>query len=73
MRRALITGVTGQDGSYLAELLLERGYEVHGLVRDGSQTVDDGDHDILTDLLGHPPGPSGYTCAGTPPCPDPSP
>lgn len=33
MRRALITGITGQDGSYLAELLLERGYEVHGLVR----------------------------------------
>jgi GDPmannose 4,6-dehydratase len=32
-RRALITGITGQDGSYLAELLLERGYEVHGLVR----------------------------------------
>ncbi len=33
MKRALITGVTGQDGSYLAELLLERGYEVHGMVR----------------------------------------
>ncbi|HEY0131305.1 MAG TPA: GDP-mannose 4,6-dehydratase, partial [Allosphingosinicella sp.] len=32
-RRAMITGVTGQDGSYLAELLLEKGYEVHGLVR----------------------------------------
>jgi GDPmannose 4,6-dehydratase len=32
-RRALITGVNGQDGSYLAELLLEKGYEVHGLVR----------------------------------------
>ena len=32
-RRALITGITGQDGSYLAEHLLERGYEVHGLVR----------------------------------------
>ncbi|MBN2381337.1 GDP-mannose 4,6-dehydratase [bacterium] len=36
MRRALITGITGQDGSYLAELLLEKGYEVHGLVRRGS-------------------------------------
>lgn len=34
MRRALITGLTGQDGSYLAELLIEKGYEVHGLVRD---------------------------------------
>ena len=32
-RRALITGITGQDGSYLAELLLEQGYDVHGLVR----------------------------------------
>ena len=33
IKRALITGITGQDGSYLAELLLERGYEVHGIVR----------------------------------------
>lgn len=33
MKKALITGITGQDGSYLAELLLERGYEVHGIVR----------------------------------------
>ena len=35
-RRALITGITGQDGSYLAELLLEKGYEVHGMVRRAS-------------------------------------
>ena len=35
-RRALITGITGQDGSYLAELLLDKGYEVHGLVRRSS-------------------------------------
>jgi GDPmannose 4,6-dehydratase len=35
-RRALVTGVTGQDGSYLAEFLLSRGYEVHGLVRRAS-------------------------------------
>jgi GDPmannose 4,6-dehydratase len=35
-RRALITGITGQDGSYLAELLLAKGYEVHGLVRRAS-------------------------------------
>jgi GDPmannose 4,6-dehydratase len=35
-KRALITGVTGQDGSYLAELLLEKGYEVHGMVRRAS-------------------------------------
>jgi GDPmannose 4,6-dehydratase len=36
MKRALITGITGQDGSYLAELLLEKGYEVHGVVRRAS-------------------------------------
>jgi GDPmannose 4,6-dehydratase len=36
MKIALITGITGQDGSYLAELLLERGYEVHGIVRRSS-------------------------------------
>ena len=35
-RRAMITGITGQDGSYLAELLLEKGYEVHGLIRRAS-------------------------------------
>ncbi|HEY6555274.1 MAG TPA: GDP-mannose 4,6-dehydratase, partial [Vicinamibacteria bacterium] len=35
-KKAFITGVTGQDGSYLAELLLEKGYEVHGLVRRSS-------------------------------------
>ena len=33
---ALITGITGQDGSYLAELLLEKGYDVHGMVRRSS-------------------------------------
>ena len=33
MKRALITGITGQDGSYLTELLLADGYEVHGLMR----------------------------------------
>jgi GDPmannose 4,6-dehydratase len=36
MKRALITGITGQDGSYLAELLLEKGYEVHGTIRRSS-------------------------------------
>ena len=36
MRRALITGITGQDGSYLAELLLGKGYEVHGIIRRSS-------------------------------------
>ena len=61
MKKALITGITGQDGSYLAELLLDKGYEVHGIVRrsaehntnridhlieSGSITLHDGD---LTD------------------------
>jgi len=36
MKKALITGITGQDGSYLAEFLLAKGYEVHGLVRRSS-------------------------------------
>ena len=36
MKRALITGITGQDGSYLAELLLDKGYEVHGVIRRAS-------------------------------------
>ena len=35
-KKALITGITGQDGSYLAELLLEKGYVVHGIVRRSS-------------------------------------
>jgi GDPmannose 4,6-dehydratase len=38
MKRALITGITGQDGSYLAELLLDKGYEVHAIVRRASST-----------------------------------
>ena len=36
MKKALITGITGQDGSYLAELLIEKGYEVHGIKRRAS-------------------------------------
>jgi GDPmannose 4,6-dehydratase len=36
MKKALITGITGQDGSYLADLLLEKGYEVHGIIRRAS-------------------------------------
>ena len=35
-KKALITGITGQDGSYLAEFLLEKGYEVHGITRRAS-------------------------------------
>ena len=36
MKKALVTGVTGQDGAYLTELLLEKGYEVHGVKRRAS-------------------------------------
>ena len=36
MKKALITGITGQDGSYLADLLIEKGYEVHGIIRRAS-------------------------------------
>jgi len=35
-KRALVTGITGQDGSYLAELLIAKGYEVHGIIRRSS-------------------------------------
>ena len=48
-KKALITGVTGQDGSYLAELLLEKGYEVHGLARSLSGRLD-----FVVPLLDHP-------------------
>ena len=36
MKKALITGINGQDGSYLTELLLDKGYEVHGIIRRSS-------------------------------------
>ena len=36
MKKAIITGITGQDGSYLAEMLLHKGYEVHGVIRRAS-------------------------------------
>ncbi|TQO20781.1 GDPmannose 4,6-dehydratase [Rhodoglobus vestalii] len=53
MTRALITGVTGQDGSYLAELLLSKGYEVHGVTRDADEAVTTGviahELDLATD------------------------
>lgn len=50
MKKALITGITGQDGSYLAELLLEKGYEVHGIIRRSS-TFNTGRIDHLFDRL----------------------
>ena len=50
MKKALITGITGQDGSYLAELLLEKGYEVYGIMRRKS-VVDYGNVDHIKDKL----------------------
>ncbi|MDE6905878.1 MAG: GDP-mannose 4,6-dehydratase [Lachnospiraceae bacterium] len=50
MKKALITGVTGQDGSYLAELLLEKGYEVYGIMRRKS-VVDYGNVDHIKDKI----------------------
>jgi GDPmannose 4,6-dehydratase len=49
MKRALITGVTGQDGSYLAEFLLEKGYEVHGIIRRSSSYNQERLEDILSE------------------------
>ena len=49
-KRALITGITGQDGSYLAELLLEKGYEVYGIMRRKS-IVDYGNVDHIKDQI----------------------
>lgn len=50
---ALITGVTGQDGSYLAELLLEKGYDVHGIIRRSSVDY----RERIAHLEGKPPFP----------------
>ncbi|MCR4744544.1 MAG: GDP-mannose 4,6-dehydratase [Lachnospiraceae bacterium] len=50
MKKALITGVTGQDGSYLSELLLEKGYDVHGIIRRSSVDF----RERIAHLEGHP-------------------
>lgn len=50
MKKALITGVTGQDGSYLAEFLLEKGYDVHGMIRRSSVDF----RERIAHLEGHP-------------------
>ena len=50
MKNALITGITGQDGSYLAELLLEKGYNVYGIMRRKS-VVDYGNVDHIKDKI----------------------
>ena len=53
MKKALITGITGQDGSFLAEFLLEKGYEVHGLVRRSSVEKFDRINHIIDKLVLH--------------------
>ena len=58
VKKALITGITGQDGSYLAELLLEKGYEVHGIIRRSSSFNTDADRP-------HLPGPAHARTAGS--------
>ena len=55
MKKALITGITGQDGSYLSEFLLSKGYEVHGIIRRSSSiNTNRIDHLIDTDGIGNP-------------------
>ena len=54
MKKALITGITGQDGSYLAEFLLEKGYDVHGIIRRSSVDY----RERIAHLEGHPT----FTC-----------
>ncbi|MGG3692570.1 GDP-mannose 4,6-dehydratase [Heyndrickxia ginsengihumi] len=49
MKKALITGITGQDGSYLAEFLLEKGYEVHGIIRRSSSYNQERLEDIMSE------------------------
>lgn len=56
MKKAFITGITGQDGSYLAELLLEKGYEVHGLIRRASTFNTSRIHHLFQDP--HQPSPN---------------
>ena len=52
--KAFITGISGQDGSYLAELLLSKGYEVHGLVRRTSEPITEKISHLLSDVVLHP-------------------
>ena len=53
MKKALITGITGQDGSFLAELLLKKGYEVHGIVRRSSSQNTGRIDNILNSIIIH--------------------
>ena len=60
MKRALITGITGQDGSYLAEFLLEKGFELHGIKRRSSL--------FNTQRIDHIYQEDGSITIGVPPC-----
>ena len=53
MKKALITGITGQDGSYLAEFLLEKGYEVHGIIRRASVSTTERIDHIIDKVIIH--------------------
>ena len=53
-KKALILGITGQDGSYLAEVLLEKGYEVHGLARRTATGNQKNITHLLSDIILHP-------------------
>ena len=52
MKKALISGITGQDGSFLAEFLLQKGYEVHGILRRSS-SFNTGRIDTSTSMSGY--------------------
>lgn len=53
MKKALVTGVTGQDGSYLAEFLLDKGYEVHGIIRRNSDSNHQNIRNIKNEIILH--------------------
>jgi GDP-D-mannose dehydratase len=59
-KKALITGITGQDGSYLAEFLLGKGYDVHGVVRRSSSFNTDRIEHLYRDP--HDPRRAGFSC-----------
>ena len=54
MKKAIITGITGQDGSYLAELLLDKGYEVYGIMRRASTFNTERVNHLYVDLHKNP-------------------
>lgn len=65
MKRAFITGVTGQDGSYLAEYLLDKGYEVHGIIRRNSDSNHQNIKAIKNDIVLHQADLTDGICIGS--------